>query len=209
MLSGISRPKSTILSVPRSYLPHRYRFYLTTPCILLVVLLLLPSLVILFSALFPAYSPSYLHFHHSHHNSSPPSSSTSSGSVILNPSFQFSSSTPWTDLSDHTIDSAIAQSDYLFTLFYLPTCGHCQHFMPIFEEFARKLSLEPTQLHVTRLNAALNRESVDSFDITGVPTLILFMEKGKKQMRYEGERNVEKMWNWLQEQNAINRKYPG
>lgn len=61
-------------------------------------------------------------------------------------------------------------------------CGHCQQIEPVLQEVARIVQQEEK---IIRVNVALESELADRCEITGTPTLVMFLN-GKIVGRAEG-----------------------
>lgn len=76
--------------------------------------------------------------------------------------------------------------------FFNPSCPHCRHFTPVWEEFIGKVG---NTLVSKKINCGENQELCS--EVRGVP-FILF-SKGEKRESYNGERTVEAMMEFLRE----------
>ena len=85
--------------------------------------------------------------------------------------------------------------------FYAPWCGHCKKLAPIYDELAQKVASSPEVL-IAKMDATANE--YPGLEIKGFPTL-LFYKKGDKSnpMPYEGERTLEGMLKFLEEQTGL------
>jgi protein disulfide-isomerase A1 len=84
---------------------------------------------------------------------------------------------------------------------YAPWCGHCKKLAPIYDELAQKVASSPEVL-IAKMDATANE--YPGLEIKGFPTL-LFYKKGDKSnpMPYEGERTLEGMLKFLEEQTGL------
>lgn len=99
-----------------------------------------------------------------------------------------------TALTDETITSL---SKSTLVLFYAPWCSHCNHFQPIYEEAASLVKQADLHVDFAMLNGAVYTKSVETYQIKGFPTVILF-SKGK-QLVYNGKRVSSDIVAWLKE----------
>lgn len=82
-----------------------------------------------------------------------------------------------------------------FVKFYAPWCGHCKAMAPAWEELAAKLK---GKINVAKLDARSNTITAKRFRIQGFPTLFL-LHQGK-MYEYRGERSVDKMKAFAEEE---------
>ena len=66
-------------------------------------------------------------------------------------------------------------------------CGHCHHFLPIFEQL-RKEYVDDDKLKCVNIDEEKNRDLVELHGIEGFPTIQLF--DGKKLHEYSGGRDI-------------------
>jgi protein disulfide-isomerase A1 len=90
----------------------------------------------------------------------------------------------------------------VFVKYYAPWCGHCKALAPIFVELAESLKHNPN-LRIAEIDATKN--DIEGVRITAYPTLYLYQAgKKKNPKKYEGERTLEEMTKFLQE-NCVNK----
>jgi thiol-disulfide isomerase/thioredoxin len=70
-------------------------------------------------------------------------------------------------------------------------CGHCKVFLPIFEDFKRKIEKEELSVSIKIIDAddKETQKLMEDNGIEGFPT-VLFI-KGTNKIKYEGERTVD------------------
>jgi protein disulfide-isomerase-like protein len=73
-------------------------------------------------------------------------------------------------------------------LFHADWCGHCNRFMPTFDQFSKAVNKK--KLNIIKLNADTNSSAVKSFNVEGFPTLLLMEAKSKKFKNYNGDRTL-------------------
>lgn len=78
--------------------------------------------------------------------------------------------------------------------FFATWCGPCKMMSPILEEF----STEQSDVAVAKVDIDQSRELADRYDITGVPTMILFKD-GKEAGRLVGSCPKQKLVEWVEE----------
>lgn len=81
--------------------------------------------------------------------------------------------------------------------YYLPNCGWCKKFTPIWESFDKEVTKErlPVILRKVDGSEAKNSKELEAKNITGFPHVEL--EVGGKSMVFEGERTVEALMEFL------------
>jgi thiol-disulfide isomerase/thioredoxin len=71
-------------------------------------------------------------------------------------------------------------------LFYAPWCGHCQEFIPKYEEF---LNVVPDGVNLYMYNCDKNRQySNDTHGVKSFPTIYRYANSGKRGASFEGQR---------------------
>eukprot|EP00929_Paragymnodinium_shiwhaense_P002410 TRINITY_DN102646_c0_g1_i1.p1 TRINITY_DN102646_c0_g1~~TRINITY_DN102646_c0_g1_i1.p1 ORF type:complete len:622 (-),score=160.03 TRINITY_DN102646_c0_g1_i1:14-1879(-) len=79
--------------------------------------------------------------------------------------------------------------------YYAPWCGHCQKFMPTYNELARKLK-HVKSLRMYKIDAT--RNELDGMVINAFPMLILHPAGSEKsQAMYSGNRDIDDLVRWL------------
>lgn len=79
-------------------------------------------------------------------------------------------------------------------LYYSPDCGHCHHFMPIWEQF-RKRAIK-LNVDTVKINCKDNKCE----EIYGFPTIILQKSDGTKKT-FDGDRTIENLERFVSENN--------
>jgi protein disulfide-isomerase A1 len=91
------------------------------------------------------------------------------------------------------LTSILEQNDYVLVEFYAPWCGHCKRLAPEYEKAATTLK---GRVVLVKVDATVENELAEKYDIQGYPTLIFFSEKGKKSTEYDGERTANGIAKW-------------
>lgn len=102
------------------------------------------------------------------------------------------------DLTDGTIDDALAEYDTILVEFFAPWCGHCKRLAPEYENGADLLKDRNSKARLAKVDATVETKSKDQYQIRGFPTLLLF-QKGKMVEKYQGERTGLAIANWVME----------
>lgn len=98
-------------------------------------------------------------------------------------------------LTDLTFGQALSAQTYTFVHFYAPWCAHCKYLKPQFAKAATELrALAPT-VALAELDATANPLTVEHYNITGYPTVKLFLDG--QCFHYSGGRMSESLVNWV------------
>lgn len=81
--------------------------------------------------------------------------------------------------------------------YYAPWCGHCKKLLPIWEELGTAFA-DNKDLVIAKFDATTNE--AEGVNIRGYPTLIWYPKDNKAGVNYEGERDLEGLTAYLNEQ---------
>jgi protein disulfide-isomerase A1 len=96
-------------------------------------------------------------------------------------------------------DVVINTDKHVLIEFYAPWCGHCENFVPTYEEIAQVFNAESSNVVVAKMDATENE--VDGLDISGYPT-IQFYKAGDKSnpVNFKGTRGKWEVIDWVKKQ---------
>lgn len=80
--------------------------------------------------------------------------------------------------------------------YYAPWCGHCKKLAPIWDELALAFKGQPSVV-IAKFDSTVNE--ADGVSVKGYPTLTFYPRDNKKGVPYEGERDLESLKKWLNE----------
>lgn len=84
-------------------------------------------------------------------------------------------------------------------LYYAPWCGHCQNLKPIWGELERAYDgkiVAGQTVKIEKINGDEEKETVQSLNIGGFPTIIMYKDDGSKLV-YNGDRSFEDLVSFL------------
>jgi thioredoxin 1 len=79
--------------------------------------------------------------------------------------------------------------------FYTPTCPPCRAFAPTLEQIATE---QAGKLKVVKIDASVEGELAAKFNISAVPTFVLF-DNGQRKAQITGARSKKDFEQWLSE----------
>ena len=107
----------------------------------------------------------------------------------------FDDDTKVIQLDKNNFDKKVLRSDYLwFIIFYAPWCVHCQQFHPELENIAKATK---GLFKIGAVNCEEQKELAAKYNIPGFPTLLFFGEDKIKFEVYGGDRDGEKVIEYL------------
>lgn len=92
----------------------------------------------------------------------------------------------------------------VFVEFYAPWCGHCKKLAPIWGELADAFASDDS-VKIAKIDATSNNLP-KNLVVRGYPTLIFFPANDKKGISYEGERDLESLTKFVNENSVKSEK---
>ncbi len=100
-------------------------------------------------------------------------------------------------LTDANFAAEVEKSQGIFLVeFYLSTCPHCQN---VAKDVAAAASDMAGEAKVGKIEASDNKNTADKYNVTGVPTFIVF-KNGKEVDRAEGEMTKQQLLDLINKQ---------
>ena len=98
-------------------------------------------------------------------------------------------------LTKDTFDDAVKDNKYLLVKFVAPWCGHCKALTPAYAAAAQQLAESGSEVKLASVDATIEKELGQRFEVKGYPTLKFFSEG--VTIEYTGGRSQEEIVNWL------------
>ena len=92
------------------------------------------------------------------------------------------------------VDSMLSDNSKKLVYFYMNGCGHCKNFTPTWDEFC---SAHSSSIKTYKFEQAQVQEQINSYSISGFPTILLLDENNAKIDEYSGERSVEALTSYV------------
>lgn len=99
----------------------------------------------------------------------------------------------------NTFEEMVLQKDKdVFLEVYAAWCGHCKKLEPVFDELGEKLRPLRDQILIAKIDGSENDSPHDSFSWKGFPTLFFVKAGTNVPIKYEGERTLKEMLEFIQ-----------
>ena len=98
-------------------------------------------------------------------------------------------------LTKDTFDDAVKNNKYLLVKFVAPWCGHCKALAPAYAAAAKQLAESGSEIKLASVDATIEQELAQKFDVKGYPTLKFFSDG--TTFEYTGGRSQDDIVSWL------------
>lgn len=98
-------------------------------------------------------------------------------------------------LTKDTFDDAVKNNKYLLVKFVAPWCGHCKSLTPTYAAAAKELAASGSEIKLASVDATIEKELAEKFEVKGYPTLKFFSEGVAGE--YNGGRSQTEILSWL------------
>jgi len=88
----------------------------------------------------------------------------------------------------------------VFVKYYAPWCGHCKKLAPIWEELGTAFK-DNADIVIAKFDATANE--AEGVEVRGYPTLIFYPKDKKEGVNFDGDRTLEPLKKWLEENSPV------
>ncbi|CAI5465358.1 unnamed protein product [Closterium sp. Yama58-4] len=111
------------------------------------------------------------------------------------------------DLTPDNWNLDVGQDIYTFVKFYTPWCGHCKRLAPEWERLAAAFR-SSVYVHIAQVDCDAHKELCSQFGVTGYPTLKWFPRNSLTPETYTGDREVEKLLEFVNQKSGSRATLP-
>jgi len=98
-------------------------------------------------------------------------------------------------LTKDNFDEALSTYENVLVEFYAPWCGHCKKLEPEYAQAAAYFKEQGNKIRLAKVDATVESELAEKYEIRGFPTLIMFINK--EQSPFTGGRNAQAIVGWI------------
>lgn len=107
------------------------------------------------------------------------------------------------ELSARDFNSSI-EGKYALVDFYAPYCKYCVELDPILKKLAEAFSFASDKLIIAKVDVDKHKSFMDTYDIKGYPTIMLFEPGNPTPEKYQYSRKLGAMTDFIEEKTGIN-----
>ncbi|GJP38600.1 hypothetical protein CLOM_g14044 [Closterium sp. NIES-68] len=111
------------------------------------------------------------------------------------------------DLTPDNFNVDVGQDTYIFVKFYTPWCGHCKRLAPEWERLAAAFR-GSIYVHIAQVDCDAHKELCSKYGVTGYPTLKWFPRNSLNPETYTGDREAEKLLEFVNEKSGSKATLP-